>query len=178
VIADWARSELGQAWIVHRLDRDTSGVLLLARSAEAHRRASLWFQKHEVRKTYEFLARGRLRAPMLRISAPIDGAASATQVESREELPGPCFLGRAVPLTGRRHQIRIHLSEQGNPLLGDPEYGGPTELGGTALGRVALHAARLELPSREVFTAPWPADFMGWVDTLRAASQGGADGRG
>lgn len=172
VLSEWAASSHGPIWIVHRLDRETSGVVLLARTAEAHRRAGIWFQRHEVRKAYDLLAIGAPRAPVVRIKAPIEGSPSVTQFELKEAF-AECFLARALPLTGRRHQIRIHLSGEGHPILGDTTYGGPAKLGiGSGgllnVGRVALHAARLELPSREVFEAPWPADFAGWVQVLRA----------
>lgn len=166
VVSRWAEALEGKIWVVHRLDRETSGVLLLARTAEAHRKASLWFQKHEVRKHYELLAQGRLRAPVVRVNRPIAGVASVTQVECRESFSG-AFLGRAMPLTGKRHQIRIHLAGEGHPLLGDPTYGGTQSIHSLPIGRVALHASRLELPSREVFEAEWPEDFKGWVARLR-----------
>jgi 23S rRNA-/tRNA-specific pseudouridylate synthase len=170
VFSEWAEREHGPVWVVHRLDRETSGVCLLARTAEAHRKASLWFQKHEVRKAYDFLAVGRPRAPMLKLKVAIEGAPSVTQVEGREAFEN-CFLGRAVPLTGRRHQIRIHLAGEGHPILGDPTYEGPREIrvgsSPMGVGRVALHAARLELPSKEIFEAPWSEDFSAWVARLR-----------
>ena len=173
VLSEWAEREHGPVWVVHRLDRETSGVLLLARTAEAHRKASLWFQKHQVRKAYDLLAQGLPCAPVMRLKTPVEGAPSVTQLESKEIFAeAGCFLGRALPLSGRRHQIRIHLSELGHPLLGDPTYRGSREIllsSGRRLsvGRVALHAARLELPSREIFEAPWPQDFGAWIAALR-----------
>lgn len=172
VLSEWADREFGKAWVVHRLDRETSGVVLMALTAEAHRQANIWFQRHEVRKAYDLLAQGSPRAPMLRIKAAIEGSPSVTQVECKERFAG-CFLARAVPLTGRRHQIRIHLSGESHPLLGDPTYGGPSQIAlsngrSMPIGRVALHAARLELPSKEVFEAPWPEDFSGWIAELRS----------
>jgi 23S rRNA-/tRNA-specific pseudouridylate synthase len=175
VLSEWVERELGvKPWVVHRLDRETSGVLLFALDAEAHRQANQWFSGHNVRKTYDLLAAGSMTAPVARANQPVDGAHSVTQIEVRERFEA-CFLARALPLTGRRHQIRVHLSLRGNPLLGDPTYGGPGEvaLGGAAgllaIPRVALHAARLELPSGDVFEAPWPADFDDWVERLRGA---------
>lgn len=170
VVLTWARAAHGELWVVHRIDRETSGLLVLARTAEAHREASLWFQNRQVKKTYECLASGTPKAPAFRVEAPIEGARSVTQVEARERCAAG-FLARVTPLTGRRHQIRIHLSGQGNALWGDVTYGGPrtVELGSSALtvGRVALHARRLEFPSGEAFEAPWPVDFSAWVEELR-----------
>lgn len=175
VLLDWVRIQEPNAWVVHRLDRDTSGVVLFARNPESHRLANEWFQKHQVKKAYDCLAFSRPesppKSPMMRLKNPIEGASSLTQVEVKESyLEG--LLARAVPFTGRRHQIRIHLSREGHPLWGDSEYGGPVEvmIGKTplAIGRVALHSARLELPTREIFEAPWPEDFKSWVEQLRA----------
>ena len=84
VLSEWAAQEHAPVWTVHRLDRETSGVILFARTAEAHREASRWFQDHLVRKTYECLAIGALNAPVTRVKVPIEGAPSVTQVESRE----------------------------------------------------------------------------------------------
>lgn len=175
VLLEWVEKTLsaGKVWVVHRLDRDTSGVVLFAKTAEAHQRANEWFQRHQVKKAYDCLAsnaRGAPMAPVLKIKRPIEGAPSSTQVEIREIYQEGLLL-RAVPITGRRHQIRIHLSEEGYPLWGDVLYRGPTEvtLGARSLpiARVALHSARLELPGGEVFEAPWPEDFAGWVKALR-----------
>lgn len=173
VVSEWAGAEHGPVWVVHRLDRETSGVLLFARSAEAHRLANGWFAAHEVRKGYDLLAAGAMNAPVERVAVPIEGARSVTQVELKSGFAG-CFLARAVPLTGRRHQIRIHLASRGTPILGDSRYGGPESVDGASglrIERVALHAARLQLPTREVFEAPWPADFSAWVERLRAPTQ-------
>jgi 23S rRNA-/tRNA-specific pseudouridylate synthase len=164
-LSEWASGPAGgKAWVVHRLDRETSGVVLFARTAEAHRRANEWFRRHQARKTYECLAAGKPGAPVLRLDAPVEGAPSVTQVEVVERFGDAGFLARARPLTGRRHQIRIHLAEAGHPLWGDAAYGGPPRA-----ERVALHASRLELPDGSVFEAPWPEDFAGWV---RAAREG------
>jgi 23S rRNA pseudouridine1911/1915/1917 synthase len=170
VLVEWARAIDPAVQIVHRLDLETSGVLLFARSPEAHREANDWFSNHRVTKYYDFLASGRALLPMMRIQEPIEGAASTTQVEVKESF-ATAFLGSARPLSGRRHQIRIHLANRGHPILGDEKYGGRRELevaeGMLHVGRVALHAARLDLPGGESFAAPWPADFRAWVETLR-----------
>lgn len=170
ILVDWVRENFGNALVLHRIDRETSGVVLFARTAEDQKIASEWFSKHRIKKAYDCLASGIPSQPVLKISEPIGGAKAVTQVEVRDRR-GEGFLARAVPVTGRRHQIRIHLASRGHPLWGDVKYGGPSEvvLGGGRLSvpRVALHAARLELPTREVFEAAWPEDFRGWVERLK-----------
>lgn len=156
--------------MVHRLDRETSGVVLFARTAEDHQLANEWFRRHQVKKAYDCLAVGIASLPVFKIKLPVAGMPSVSQVEVKESYREG-FLARVVPLTGRRHQIRIHLSSEGYPLWGDPQYRGPTQMGigdeTLDLTRVALHSARLELPTGEVFESAWPADFQGWVEKLR-----------
>jgi 23S rRNA-/tRNA-specific pseudouridylate synthase len=178
VLQEWAeKAHGGKLWVVHRIDLETSGVLLFAKNAESHRVANQWFEKHEVKKAYDFLAQGSPTTPIMKASDPIEGKPSVTQLEVKERFQG-AFLGRATPLSGRRHQIRIHLSKKGHPILGDVEYGGPKnlEIPGSdnqiEIGRVALHAAKLELPSKEKFEANWPEDFQSWVDRLRVERVG------
>jgi 23S rRNA-/tRNA-specific pseudouridylate synthase len=171
VLNQWLEAELGEkVFVVHRIDRETSGVVLFARSEAAHRKANTWFQEHQIKKEYDCLAEGSPRVPLLRIKAPIEGASSATQLEVKESFAAGAFWAKARPLTGRRHQIRIHLAGQGFPLLGDPKYGGKRNFASIEIARVALHARRLELPSGEVFEAEWPEDFSGWVSALRGNS--------
>ena len=160
-LSEWLSRKEGKIWVVHRLDRDTTGVILFARSAESHREANTWFSGHKVNKFYDFLAEGSPMLPVFRLNAPVSGQRAVTQVEVRESYNG-AFLGRARPLTGRTHQIRIHLSGAGHPLLGDVQYGGRAEY-----ARTALHAARLELPDGECYEAEWPEDFKTWVATLK-----------
>jgi 23S rRNA-/tRNA-specific pseudouridylate synthase len=170
ILSEWARENYEQAWVVHRLDRETSGVVLFARTENDHRTANQWFQEHRMKKNYDCLAVGIPKAPVLRVKRPVGGAPSVSQVEIKESYREG-FLARVTPLTGRRHQIRIHLAGEGHPLWGDVKYGGPASVSvgqqELAVTRVALHAARLELPTREVFEASWPADFQSWVETLR-----------
>ncbi len=170
VLSAWAAQQHGKVWVVHRIDRETSGVVLFARTAEDHREANGWFQNHRVKKTYECLAVGQPMTPVMTIRKPIQGAPSITQVEVVEGY-SEGFLARVSPRSGRRHQIRIHLAGEGHPLWGDTQYGGPAsvKIGGQdlAIPRVALHAAHLELPTGEKFKAPWTADFESWVRRLR-----------
>ena len=166
VILEWVREIYPQIYTVHRLDIQTSGLILFARTADAHRLANGWFEKHEVKKAYDFLASGKAPLPVSKTKEPIAGLASATQFEMKEKFAN-AFLMRAFPMTGRRHQIRIHAAHLGFPILGDIEYGGAAQVGASKIQRVALHARSLELPSREKFEAPWPEDFSGWIKVFR-----------
>ncbi len=165
VVSEWAEKKFGKVWVVHRLDVDTSGVLLMTKNEDAHRSANIWFEKHDVKKTYEFLAQGISPMPMFKCREPIEGRPSTTQFEVLIQY-GQVFFGRAIPLTGRRHQIRIHLSKAGFPLLGDTQYGGPKLLHEMTFDRVALHARQLELPGGLKFEAPLPKDFDQWLKEL------------
>ena len=169
VLSEWVQEKLGTCFTVHRLDRETSGVILFARTADDHRTAGMWFQNHQIKKTYICLAEGRPQLPVFKVNLPIGHAPSVTQFEVREKFQGPfgdAFLAYARPQSGRRHQIRIHLAEQGFPILGDTHYKGSKNLA----DRVALHALSLELPSGEGFKSELPADFNNWLSKLREST--------
>ena len=171
VLSDWATSEIkSPVWTVHRLDRETSGVILFALSEKAHQEANRWFAAHTVKKIYDCLAEGLPRAPVLKLNGPVEGRKSLTQIEVKE-LYQEGFLAQVRPLTGRRHQIRIHLSGEGHPIWGDTLYKGAKEIriktDTFGVPRVALHARRLELPGGEKYECPWPHDFSEWVERLR-----------
>jgi len=140
--------------IVHRLDRDTSGLLVVARSPEAHRALQALVQARELTREYLALVVGRPRSRAGTIEAPIgrdrhdplrhsldtDTPRDAvTHFELQELLPRHALL-RVTLETGRTHQIRVHLAAVDLPVAGDPLYGRPGELG---LERQFLHAARL-----------------------------------
>jgi 23S rRNA pseudouridine1911/1915/1917 synthase len=143
--------------IVHRLDRDTSGLLVVARSPEAHRRLQEMVRRREVTREYLALVVGRPRSRRGTIDAPIgrdrhdaqrhsldtDSPREAiTHFEVLELLPRHAVL-RVTLETGRTHQIRVHLGAIDLPVAGDPTYGRPGDLG---LERQFLHAARLAFP--------------------------------
>ncbi|RPI33608.1 MAG: RluA family pseudouridine synthase [Chloroflexota bacterium] len=123
-------------YIVHRLDKDTSGVLVLARSLEAHRLLNTEFEKRRVAKTYHALVAGRpdwtervMRLPLLpdgdrqhRTVVDRKGKRAVTVLRLLESL-GPYSLIEASPQTGRTHQIRVHLAAAGFPIVGDELYG-------------------------------------------------------
>ena len=162
ILHDWVNAQLGRSWVVHRLDRDTSGVLLFARDEEGHREANLWFEKQKVQKDYRYLAQGVPSFPQFSSQEPIEGKPSRTLFEVLSKANG-FFYGAARPQSGRRHQIRIHLEKSGFPIFGDVEHGGARDRQGPAgpvqAARVMLHAYRLKLPTGETFQASLPDDF-------------------
>jgi 23S rRNA pseudouridine1911/1915/1917 synthase len=147
--------------IVHRLDRDTSGLLMVARSDAAQASLQAQLKARRVKKTYLALVHGSVAAAVGRIEAPIgrdhgrrtrmavtpDGRPSTTGYRVRERFPAWTLLELDL-VTGRTHQIRVHLEAIGHPVAGDPVYGtGASRRGPDGLGRLFLHAWRLELTS-------------------------------
>jgi 23S rRNA pseudouridine1911/1915/1917 synthase len=168
--------------IVHRLDRDTSGLLVVARSEEAHRRLSRLLQRRELEREYLALVRGRPRSRTGRIEAPIgrdrrdptrqsldtDRPREAVTHFELVELLDQNALLRVRPGTGRTHQIRVHLAAIGLPVVGDPVYGVPDP----ALGRQFLHATRLTFThpftgARVEVESQLPADLARYLIELR-----------
>jgi 23S rRNA pseudouridine1911/1915/1917 synthase len=140
--------------IVHRLDRGTSGVMVVARDPEAHRRLQQMIRDREVVRTYLALADGRFRSRTGTIDAPIGRASrkrhrmavngaspreARTHFEVRESLRRDTLLEVRLD-TGRTHQIRVHMEAIGHPLVGDTTYGGPSRYG---LDRQFLHSWKL-----------------------------------
>jgi 23S rRNA-/tRNA-specific pseudouridylate synthase len=170
VLTDWVREGWGETYPVHRLDKPVSGVVLIARNRDAHRVANGWFEKHEILKLYWALAQGKPHMPQFKVTSPIEGKKSITQVEVIEKfsIAGVDYFSSRVRIeTGRRHQIRIHLASEGYSILGDVAYGGTTlqnsPFGGVVTSeRLALHAERLTLPAssglaeRTVIAPLWP----------------------
>jgi 23S rRNA pseudouridine1911/1915/1917 synthase len=177
-----------RAGIVHRLDRDTSGLLVVARSEEAHRRLQALVRRRALERGYVALVCGRPRSRRGRIEAAIgrdrrdptrhsletDSPREAvTHFEVAELLPRHALL-RVRLETGRTHQIRVHLEAIGLPVAGDPVYGRPGELG---LARQFLHAARLAFPhpftdERVETESALPEDLAAALDRARAAAKG------
>ncbi len=173
----------GRPGIVHRLDKGTSGVLVVARNQLAYRDLVRQFAERSIDKRYLALVRGTPRTPHGRIDAPIGrhprdrqrmavraGGRAALSVYRTLAATGGIALLEVQLLTGRTHQIRVHLSHLGHPILGDPTYGagGPRNrraVGALAhLARPALHAWRITLEhpasgERRAFEAPIAADL-------------------
>lgn len=167
--------EHGKIFVVHRLDKTTSGVMVFARNAESHRSLNIQLEKHEIEKIYHAIAIGnpswdeKVTKFPLRVNV---GHKHRTMVDDRNGVRaetrlkilkrGPSnVLIEAQPMTGRTHQIRVHLYALGFPLLGDTLYSAPeTDL----IARPALHAHTLTFThptsnERVTFTAPYPTDF-------------------
>jgi len=165
--------------IVHRLDKDTSGVLVIAKDAATLADLGTQFRDRQVEKQYVAFVWGRLRRSAGTISEPIGrnpthrkrmavhqgGRAAITAFEVCEHLDGITML-RLFPKTGRTHQIRVHLAAIGHPIVGDVLYGrGRTRPGGALIQRQALHAERLTFRHphsglRMSFVAPLADDLV------------------
>jgi 23S rRNA pseudouridine1911/1915/1917 synthase len=177
-----AGGESERSGIVHRLDRDTSGLLVVARSEEAFARLQALVRDRALERTYLALVRGRPRSWRGRIEAPIgrdrsdptrrsldtDAPRDAVTHFEVEELIGRHALLRVRLETGRTHQIRVHLAAIELPVVGDPVYGVPEP----ALGRQFLHASELafEHPltgERIDVQSPLPPELEGYLERLR-----------
>ena len=156
--------------IVHRLDKETSGAMLIAKNDDAHARLAAQFAGRSVRKTYVALLRGRLGPDEGLVDAPIgrdpgNRQRMAVVTSGREARTGFTVAGRtpghslviARPQTGRPHQIRVHFASVGHPVAGDAVYGGRQDRGrgggGGAARRMFLHSLRLEF-AHPVSTLP------------------------
>ena len=185
-----------EVWVVHRLDRETSGVLLFARTPELHRELCLAFEQRRVRKTYIAFTLGTPAPREGRIETPLhparrgkvrpalpgeDGAWDAATryiVRKHWERDGAAVaMVETHPETGRHHQIRAHLRSIGTPILFDRVYGpaaGAAQVAGSPAVRLALHASMLAVPGAEAagrlhtFEAPLPADLTALLHWLDA----------
>ena len=169
--------------IVHRLDRFTSGVLLVAKTDAAHQNLSAQFADRKVRKVYLTMVHGRIATQRLRIDKPItrdpnrrermttrlgEGRAAWSEFHVLHRYPNHTYLEVLIG-TGRTHQIRVHLSSIGHAVVGDTLYGAPK----SELGRYFLHAQRIEFAQPTtgapvVVEAPLALELQAWKDTLDA----------
>lgn len=173
--------------IVHRLDRDTSGLILVARNDTAQTALMAQLKARRVRKTYLALVHGSTAAEVGRIEAPIgrdprqfskmavlpNGRPSLTGYRVRERFAGWTLLEVDL-LTGRTHQIRVHLASIGHPVAGDPVYAtGVAKRGPEGLTRLFLHSWRIEFASVEGerlirAEAPLPTELESVLEVLRS----------
>ncbi|MFH1615775.1 MAG: RluA family pseudouridine synthase [Planctomycetota bacterium] len=183
--------------IVHRLDRNTTGVMVVAKTDTAHWRISHQFEQRKVSKTYLAIVHGVPELDADRISMPLGvhpkvrekyairpeiGREAITFYEVVERFRGYCLL-KITPKTGRTHQIRVHLSYIKHPIVGDDMYGGKevyrwqledreAKAEEPLIGRCALHAQQIEFNHPETgrrmsFEAPLPADMQNLLEELR-----------
>ncbi len=183
-----------RAGLVHRIDKDTSGLLVVARTLEAHTALVAALAAHDIEREYLALCTGamtgggtvnqpigRHRTARTKMAVRSDGRAAVTHYRIEKRFRAHT-LARVRLETGRTHQIRVHLAHAGYPIVGDPVYGGRRKLpAGATPGlkaalegfqRQALHAARLTFAAPEErgspasFEAPLPADFAGLLGAL------------
>lgn len=176
--------------IVHRLDKDTSGVLLIAKTKEGYYHLKKQFKNREIKKTYHAFLYGKFRDERGMIDRPIGRSVGgvrkwATGNKARGELRDavtrfkiiknqtPASFAEVWPLTGRTHQIRVHMQAVGHPVVADPLYANTRE---SLLGfkRLALHASRVvfnDLEGRNIeVKAPFPEDFQKAMGELGVTS--------
>lgn len=182
--------------LVHRLDKDTSGVMVVAKTDQAHRALATQFKQHTITRVYEALVWGVPKKPRGLIELAIGRdlkerkkfsartarpKASATEYRVLGRFGTLAAYVALFPRSGRTHQIRVHLAAIGHPVLGDQTYGGRKvkELEGITMHRVMLHARTLGFhhPSGEgyrEFTAQVPEDMGAAMGALRHATEGDA----
>ncbi len=186
-----------RAGIVHRLDRDTSGLLVVARTPAAREHLVRQFKRHAVDRRYlavvqgELTSGGRIDAPIARhprhrtrFAVVAGGRRAVTHFRVRERFLGATLVEARLE-TGRTHQVRVHMAHAGHPVLGDPLYGGKTRIPRgldeaartfvAGFGRQALHAGRMGLihprSGRErAWEVPPPPDMQRLVELLREAA--------
>lgn len=196
---DASLAALPRAGLIHRLDKDTSGLLLVARSVQAQTVLAARMERREIRRGYRAVCQGvltgggvvdapigRHRRDRLRMAVTADGRPARTRYRVLERFRAHTYVDVELE-TGRTHQIRVHMASVRAPLIGDPLYGGrprfpprPSETLRVVLEafpRQALHAARLAL--EHPFTgepveaeSPLPADIAGLLEALRADAAG------
>jgi 23S rRNA pseudouridine1911/1915/1917 synthase len=190
-------AQVPRAGIVHRIDKDTSGLLVVARTLEAHAALVAALREHHVQREYVALCVGSLtgggtvekpigrhRTDRLRMAVRADGRAAVTHYRIEERFARHTLL-RVMLETGRTHQIRVHLAHIGHPLVGDPLYGGRRQLVAglapaerdalAAFRRQALHAAKLEFAhpvtgKSIAVQSPLPEDLTALLTVLRRSA--------
>jgi RluA family pseudouridine synthase len=174
--------QFGKIFIVHRLDKITSGIMVFARDAETHRALNIQFENHEAQKTYHALVEGNPKWEEKVARHPLRanvGHKHRTMVDNKNGKPSEtrfrvirryeeAALIEAKPMTGRTHQIRVHAYALGHPLVGDVLYGAQAP---NNIARPMLHAQSLSFihpatNERVKFSAPHPPDFEEALKTM------------
>ncbi|MDO4508007.1 MAG: RluA family pseudouridine synthase [Candidatus Saccharibacteria bacterium] len=172
--------------IVHRLDRDTSGVIIVAKNEEAQSKLRRQFQERKTKKTYYAVVSGRPKLDAARIDLPlmrdlkrpttfrVDPNGKEAETFYRViKTDGKHSLVELKPTTGRTHQLRVHMKYLGHPILGDPVYGEEKA------DRLYLHATGLEITipegQRRVFEVPMPKEFLKKIEDVEEFGVGDAE---
>jgi tRNA pseudouridine32 synthase/23S rRNA pseudouridine746 synthase len=185
LLAAFAKPNGKRPRLVHRLDRETSGVIIAARTKPAAGFYSKAFAGRDAEKTYLAIVcggapeprEGQIDLPLQKSSrrgldimeVAASGQTALTRYRTLAAVAGAAFV-ELKPETGRMHQLRAHLAAIGRPIAGDGKYGGLYRIGATEIPGLMLHAAALELPhpdgGRARFEAPPPAAFMATLGSL------------
>jgi 23S rRNA pseudouridine955/2504/2580 synthase len=168
--------------LIHRIDRDTSGLVMISKKRSTLKLLQDLLREHKIQKTYAAIVKGQISLDRQMIDAPLlryelangerrvrvtsEGKASKTDLKVVERFK-TATLVHASPLSGRTHQIRVHGLSIGHPLVGDDKYGHNTAYKGPEARRLCLHAMRLEIPNYPVIEAPMPEDMQQVINELR-----------
>lgn len=169
--------------LIHRIDRDTSGLVMISKKRSVLKTLQDMLREHKIQKTYAAVVKGKVALDKQLIDQPLhryelangerrvcvskEGKESKTQWNVKERFMHATLV-HASPLSGRTHQIRVHGLSIGHPLVGDDKYGHETQYRGPKPRRLCLHAMRLEIPGYPVIEAPLPEDMQSIVAQLRA----------
>ncbi len=159
-------------FVVHRLDMETSGLLVFAKSDRGNRYLSERFRTHDIRREYLGVVQGSVPEGLSQIEAPVQGKRALTKISVLERFGKEATWLRFQLETGRTHQIRLHMAGVGHPVLGDRAHGQKTSFDPP---RMALHATLLGFAhprSAEfcVYESAWPSDLELWLNELRAGA--------
>ncbi len=195
LLVAFAKSNGKHPRLVHRLDRDTSGVVVVARTKPAAAFLSKAFSDRSARKTYLAIVCGGAPKPaegkiacalkktsqrgldIMEVASDDDSSAQSALTLYRTVISRPdAALVELTPETGRMHQLRVHLASIGRPIAGDGKYGGLFAIAGVPVPRLMLHASALDLPhptgGRRRYEAALPSDFITVLEALRLRPHG------
>ena len=178
------RQASGKAYLelIHRIDKDTSGLLMISKKRSTLKLLQEYLRDGKIRKTYTALVKGNVLLDSQKIDAPLlryelangerrvrvarDGKPSQTLWQVAERFKQGTLVN-ASPLTGRTHQIRVHGLFIGHPLVGDDKYGHDVQWQGATPKRLCLHASKLEIPGYAVIESQLPEDIKKLIEQLR-----------
>jgi 23S rRNA pseudouridine1911/1915/1917 synthase len=160
----------GSVFVVHRIDLETSGLVVFAKTAHANRVLAEKFRTHDIERAYLAVVLGAFPDGVSRIERPVGGKPAVTRISIRERFSRSATSLECRLETGRTHQIRLHAAALGHPVIGDARYGVPFPA--APAPRMALHATTLGFAHPRsgaplAFASPPPAELAGWLEILR-----------